>query len=93
MSAATMPTMMEVVVEDDCTSTVDSTPSITPTIGFCGVAANPWHNAITKDQKVDLGFVCFCTILLGQVGNRQNGQVTLAAMVETTKPQSTKNSL
>ena len=49
---------------------------------------------------VDLGFVCFlprycfvCRILLGQVGIRQNGQITLATMVETTKSQSTKNSL
>ena len=49
---------------------------------------------------VDLGFVCFltrycfvCHILLGQVGIRQNGQITLAAMVERTKSQSTKNSL
>ena len=49
---------------------------------------------------VDPGFVCFlprycfvCPFLLGQVGIRQNGQITLAAMVETTKPESTKNSL
>ena len=49
---------------------------------------------------VDLGFVCFltrycfaCSILLGMVDIRQNGQITLAAMVETTKSQSTKNSL
>ena len=34
MSAATIPTTMDVVVEEDCTSTVDSTPSITPTTGF-----------------------------------------------------------
>ena len=49
-----------------------------------------------------LGFVCFltrycvvCHILLGQVQVEilQNGQITLAAMVETTKSQSTKNSL
>ena len=32
--AATRPTMMEVEVEEDCTTTVTSTPSITPTIGF-----------------------------------------------------------
>ena len=46
-----------------------------------------------RTKKLYIGFVCFCPILLGQVGIRQNGQVTLAAMVETTKPQSTKNSL
>ena len=34
MSAPTIPTTMEVVVEEDCKSTVDSTPIITPTIGF-----------------------------------------------------------
>ena len=34
MSAPTIPTTMEVVVEEDCRSTVDSTPIITPTIGF-----------------------------------------------------------
>ena len=45
---------------------------------------------------VDLGFVCLllrycfvCHILPGQVGIRQNGQITLA----TTKSQTTKNSL
>ena len=32
--AATSPTMMEVEVEEDCTSTVTRTPIITPTIGF-----------------------------------------------------------
>ena len=48
----------------------------------------------------DLGFVCFlpwycfvCPILPGQVGVWQNGQITLAAKVETTKSQSIKNSL
>ena len=46
---------------------------------------------------VYLGFECFslsycfvCPVLLGQVGIRQNGQITLAAMVETAKSQSTK---
>ena len=34
---------------------------------------------------VDQGFVCFGHILLGQVGIRQNGHITLATMVETTK--------
>ena len=49
---------------------------------------------------VDLDFVCFlptycfvCPILLGQVGIGQNGQITLAAMVETAKSLSTKTSL
>ena len=52
---------------------------------------------------IDLGFICFlsrhcfvCPTLLGKVGIRQDGQITLAAMaamVETTKSQSTKNSL
>ena len=49
---------------------------------------------------IGLGVVCFltrycfvCHILLGQVRMGQNGQFTLAAMVETTKSQSTKNSL
>ena len=36
----------------------------------------------------DIAFVC--PILLGQVEIRQNGQMALAAMVETTKSQSTK---
>jgi len=34
-SPATMPTMMLVVVEELCTMTVKSTPSMTPTMGFC----------------------------------------------------------
>jgi hypothetical protein len=33
--AETRPTIMEVLVEDDWTSTVTSTPIITPTTGFC----------------------------------------------------------
>ena len=44
-----------------------------------------------SNHVIDLSFVCFltrycfvCPILLGQVGIRQNGQITLAAMVETT---------
>ena len=48
---------------------------------------------------VDIGFVCFlprycfvCPILLGQVGIWQNGQITLSAMVETTKSESTNSS-
>ena len=39
------------------------------------------------------GYCFVCPIRLGQVGFRPNGQITLAAMVETTKSQSTKNSL
>ena len=50
------------------------------------------HYRVDADgNPVDLGFVCYlarycflCSILLGQVGIRQNGQSTLAAMVETT---------
>ena len=33
-----MPTMMEVVVELLCTATVASTPSMTPTTGFCRIS-------------------------------------------------------
>ena len=63
----------------------------------CSVRDNfPWHiNIITyrvDGHLVDLGFVCFltrycfvCHIPLGQVEIRQNEQITLAAMVETTK--------
>ena len=52
---------------------------------------------LVRGQLSDLCLVCFlqrylfvCPILLGQVEIRQNGQMALAAMVETTKSQSTK---
>ena len=50
--------------------------------------------------SLDLDFICFltrycfvCHILLGQVEIGQNVQITLAALAETTKSQSKKNSL
>ena len=52
------------------------------------------------NHVIDLGFICFlqsywfvCPIMLGQVEIWQNGQITLAAMVETNKSQSTKNNV
>ena len=50
---------------------------------------NRTHEYRVDGHLLDLGFIwflaryCFvCPILLGQVGIRQNGQITLAAMVE-----------
>ena len=50
-SAATRPTMMEVEVEEDWTSTVTRTPIITPTIGF------PSRSELEKKAEGDVFFI------------------------------------
>ena len=65
-------------------------------VSWSTTGCSVWSRTIQGGgHLIDLGFVLRLSLheivlCLGQVGIRQNGQITLAAMVETTKSQSKK---